>query len=130
MKPVAYLAGLDSARMFLWSGLIWYLTMSLRHPPVSAVTWLQSAGIAFVVGAILLANTSESGGAPRPRKFWPTARLFIIPFCVSSFSMTMHASGLVLIFSREMRDNLWGLAAVSSFLLLCRAARLNCPVPR
>ncbi|MBI2511927.1 MAG: hypothetical protein HYV96_08110 [Opitutae bacterium] len=124
MSIVAYLAGLDRARTLLWSAFGWYLIMILRHPPGSFDAWANAAGIAVVVGAILLANADHAGVSPQKLGFWPIARFFLIPFCVSSFSTAMRASGLVLIFSRDMNDNLWGVGAVAGLLATRWSARL------
>lgn len=124
MKVVAYLAGLDRARTLLWAAFFWYLAMITRHPPASLEAWANAAGIAAVVGAILLANAYHAGASPRALRFWPTARFFLIPFCVSSFSTTMRSSGLVLVFSRDMTDNFWGAGAVAGLLVARWLARL------
>lgn len=125
MNIVAYLAGLDRARTLLWAAFSWYLAMIARHPPASLEAWANAAGIAAVVGTILLANAYNAGHSPRSLRFWPTARFFLIPLCVSSFSTTMRAPGLVLVFSRDMIDNLWGAGAVAGLLAARWLARLS-----
>lgn len=130
MKVVAYLAGLDRARTLLWAAFFWYLAMITRHPPASLEAWANAAGIAAVVGAILLANAYHAGASPRALRFWPTARFFPIPFCVSSFSTTMRASGLVLVFSRDLADNFWGAGAIAGLLVVRSLARLSRATPR
>jgi len=130
MKVVAYLAGLDRPRTLLWAAFLWYLAMMARHPPGALATWVNAAGIAAVVGMSLLANASPPGGSPRSLRFWPTARFFLIPFCVSSFSTTMRASGLVLVFSRDLADNLLGAGAIAGLLVVRSLARLSRATPR
>lgn len=123
VKLIRYLALLDNRRLLLWSAFIWYVVIMARHATASSAVWLNSAGIAAVISVILAANAIPPGRKWRDLGFWPLARFFLIPFCVSSFSAVMHKAGLVLIFPRDLTDNLVAGRTVALFLLLCAAAR-------
>ena len=123
MKLISYLVRLDNRRRLLWSAFLWYVAMMARHATATPTVWLNSAGIAVVISVILAATAIPPGGKWRDLGFWPLARFFLIPFCVSSFSAVMTKAGLVLIFPRNLADNLVATGAVVSFLLLCAAAR-------
>ncbi len=94
-----------------------------RHATASLAVWLNAAGIAAAIGVILAANAIPPGQQWRDLGFWPLARFFLIPFCVSSYSAVMNRIGLVLIFPIAVEDNLTGAAAIVGFLLICLAAR-------
>ena len=54
---------------------------------------------------------------------WTTMRLFLMPFCVSSFSALVKDRGFVLIFSPLWREDFIALGACAGFVLLCYLAR-------
>ncbi len=96
-----YLARLSLGRAVLWCYLIWYLVMVAFHFDPSPRLWATSLGISVVIGVGLLLSVSTPGrSAARDR--WQTMRLFLMPFCVSSFSALIKDSGFVLIFSPRM----------------------------
>lgn len=119
----SYLTRLDARRLLLWSALLWYAVTMARHATADPRVWLGAAGIASVVGVMLAANAIPAGGSWRGLGFWPALRFFLIPFCVASFSSVMREVGLVVVFPRNLPDNLWAGGAVTAFLLLCAAAR-------
>lgn len=119
---IRYLARLDNRHLLLWSAFLWYVAIMARHATASPAAWLNSAGIAAVISIILAANAILPGRKWSDLGFWPLARFFLIPFCVSSFSAVMHKEGLVLVFPRNLADNLAAAGTVALFLLLCAAA--------
>jgi len=123
VNPISYLARLDNRRLLLWSAFFWYVAIMARHASASPALWLNSAGIAAVISVILAANAIPAGRNWRDLGIWPLARFFLIPFCVSSFSAVMNKAGLVLIFPRNLADNLVATGTVAGFLVLCAAAR-------
>ncbi|MBI2517029.1 MAG: hypothetical protein HYV95_08940 [Opitutae bacterium] len=113
MRLAAYFAGLDRARTLLWAAFLWYLTQMGRHPSLPLRGWINAAGIAAAVGAVLLANTWSDAGV-RPRLgAWQGARFFMIPFCVSSYSTALRDVELVLIFPANLADNAAGLGVIA-----------------
>jgi len=120
---IRYLAALDLRRSLLWSALLWYGVMMVRHGPQPFGVWLNSASIALVVGLILITNAVPSGVSWRSLGFWPTARFFLIPFCVSSFSSALRDTPLLVIFPGNAMDNLLAGATVVVFLLAGWIAR-------
>jgi hypothetical protein len=111
-----YFATLSTGRMVLWCYLIWYLNVLIRYFDPSPRLWLTSLGISAVVGFALILSTS-SGGASGKRDGWQTFRLFLMPFCVSSFSAMVKGHGFVVIFAPELEVNLLPLIAIAAFCI-------------
>lgn len=98
---IRYFARLKAAKLVLWCYLIWYLSTVFFHFDPSPKLWLNSLGISVVIGVGLLLSVSRPAGRP---DYWQTARLFMMPFCVSSFSALIKGQGFVLIFSPDPRE--------------------------
>jgi hypothetical protein len=96
---VRYLAGLSAGRLVLWCYFIWYLVVVVRYFDPSPWLWLTSLGLSLIIGLALLINTTRSGTQRVRLEAWPTFRLFLIPFCVSSFSALVKSGGFIAIFS-------------------------------
>jgi hypothetical protein len=86
--------------------LVRYFDPSLR-------LWLTSLGLSGIIGFALYLSTT-AGNARVKLEFWPTFRLFLMPFCVSSFAALVKDKGFVLIFSPN-------LAEVFTAVALCAA---------
>jgi hypothetical protein len=106
-----YLARLSAGRFVLWCYLIWYVVVLVRYFDPSPRLWLTSAGLALIIGVALLINTTASGSRRVRLEPWPTFRLFLTPFCVSSFSALVKGHGFVLIFSPTCVETLAALGA-------------------
>jgi hypothetical protein len=105
MIPVRYVASLTRGRLILWCYLVWYLTKLFRHFDPNPRLWFTSLGIAAIIGVALHISTT-AGTETRRLEFWPAARLFIMPFCVSSFAALVKDKGFILIFPPSLRENL------------------------
>ena len=82
--------------MVLWCYLIWYLVLAGRYFDPSPAIWLNAAGISAVIGtALWLGIRSPARGGV---SFWQVFRLYLTPFCVSSFSSLIKGRGFMLIF--------------------------------
>jgi hypothetical protein len=119
-----YFRELSTARLVLWCYLIWYLYFVARYFEASTSLWLTSLGLSAIIGVALLLSTM-SGGARLG--FWPRFRLFLMPFCVSSFAALVKGRGFTLIFSPRLTENFAALGLIALFcgvaLLLRRAGR-------
>src|SRR5688500_926235 len=80
-----YLTRLSAGRILLWCYLIWYVVILVRHFDPDPRLWLTSIGMSVIIGlALYISTTSASEGFHiRRLGFWPTVRLFMMPFCVS-----------------------------------------------
>lgn len=108
MSPVRFLlryfATLPIGRTVLWCYLIWYLITVLHHFDPSPAIWLNSLGISAVIGVALLLSVSGSSSG-RPDR-WQIFRLFLMPFCVSSFSSLIKGHGFILIVAPDRSEQL------------------------
>src|SRR6185295_16894576 len=94
-----YLANLSTGRMILWCYLIWYMVVLVRYFDPNLRLWLTSLGLSLIIGVALYISTTASSTKTVKLEPWPTFRLFLMPFCVSSFAALVKGKGFVLIFS-------------------------------
>ena len=114
--PISYLANLSPGKITLWCFLIWYLATVIHHFDPAPAIWLNALGISGIIGIALYLSVREPGKPPPDR--WTTMRLFLMPFCVSSFSQLIKGKGFVLVFPPDVRENAISLAACAAFVLL------------
>ncbi len=114
--PISYLAKLPPGKIVLWCFLLWYLATVIHHFDATPSIWLNALGISAIIGVALYLSVREPGRAPPD--CWTTMRLFLMPFCVSSFSQLIKGKGFVLVFPPDLHENLVSLAACAAFVLL------------
>jgi len=121
-----YLRQLDTARIILWCYAIWYVVVLVRYFDPSPTLWLTSVGLSGIIGCALLLSTRAAIG-PSRLNGWGVFRLFLMPFCVSSFAALVKGRGFLLIFAPDLRENLLALGLCVGFCafvaLLRRAHR-------
>jgi hypothetical protein len=120
--PVRYLSQLTTGRIVLWCFLIWYVSVVIRHFDPAPAIWLNALGISGIIGVALYLSVREPGRAPPDR--WTTLRLFLMPFCVSSFSQLIKGRGFVLVFPPDPREIATGVAAWAAFVAMVFALRV------
>jgi hypothetical protein len=129
---LSYVRGLTTPRIILWCYLVWYGVVLYRYFDPSPALWFNSLGISAIIGTALYLSTAY-GGATRTRLGrWQVFRLYLMPFCVSSFAALIKGRGFVLVFHPSWRDNLIALSLASTLVLSVRLVqRLSCArVPR
>lgn len=115
MRLIKYFASLGKGKIVLWCYLTWYLVnVYLRFDP-SPRLWLNSVGISTVIGTGLLLSVANPNG--NRADGWQTFRLYMMPFCVSSFSALIKGQGYVLIFPTKVNELGLALAACVGFVL-------------
>lgn len=120
-----YLAGLSSGRVILWCYFIWYvLNVALNFDPSPRI-WITSLGLSGIIGAALIISTRPAQSGPAKMDPWVVFRLFLMPFCVSSFAALVKDAGYFLVFPPVWASNLAGLALIGLFLFLVRWAKLR-----
>jgi hypothetical protein len=101
---IRYLRNLNAARVILWCYVIWYVVVLVRYFDPDPRIWLTALGLSGIIGVALLLNATASGRERVRLEAWPTFRLFLTPFCVSSFAALVKGRGFVLIFSPDWRE--------------------------
>ena len=99
MNLKRYLLQLSTARLILWCYFIWYLVVLVRYFDPSPRLWLTSLGLSGIIGFALYLSTAGSGTTRLRLDRWQVFRLFLMPFCVSSFAALVKGKGFILIFS-------------------------------
>ena len=116
-----YLAHLAPGKIVLWCFLVWYLATVVHHFDATPSIWLNALGISAIIGVALYLSVREPGKPPPDR--WTTLRLFMMPFCVSSFSQLIKGQGFMLVFPPGAREFAMSLAAVAIFVAVVFAAK-------
>src|SRR5215467_5254404 len=99
-----YLTNLSAGRLILWCYFIWYLVVLVRYFDASARLWLTSLGLGLIIGFALYLSTAGAGTTKLRLDRWQVFRLFLMPFCVSSFAALVKGKDFVLIFSPNPRE--------------------------
>jgi hypothetical protein len=124
-----YLGNLSNGRLTLWCYFIWYLTVLIRYFDANPRLWGTSIGLAVIIGYALYVNTTSTGKTRVRLERWQVVRLYLMPFCVSSFAALVKGKGFVLIFSPNPKEILVAIAAclllVATVLLLRRGRALT-----
>jgi hypothetical protein len=120
---IRYLRDLSPPRIILWCYLIWYLVVLVIYFEPSPLLWLNSLGISAIIGTGLVLSTAYAGRSRTALDHWQTFRLYLMPFCVSSFAALIKGRGFVLVFHPSLFGNAIALGCVASFVLLVLGAR-------
>ena len=99
-----YLANLSTGRLNLWCYFIWYLVVLVRYFEPSLRLWITSLGLSAIIGFALYISTVAAGTKQVKLEFWQTFRLFLMPFCVSSFAALVKGKGFILVFSPKVGE--------------------------
>jgi hypothetical protein len=130
VSRIRYFANLTTGRIVLWCFLLWYLATVIHHWDPTPSIWLNALGISAIIGIALYLSVSEPGKPPPDR--WTVMRLFLMPFCVSSFSQLIKGKGFVLVFPPDPHESAAALAACAVFvcfvLFVKRMSRATPPI--
>jgi hypothetical protein len=113
-----YLSNLSKGRLILWCYLIWYCVVLVRYFDPSPRLWLTSLGLSLIIGVALYLSTTAADSIEVQLDFWKTFRLFLMPFCVSSFAALVKGKGFILVFSPHPSEILLAAACCSALCLL------------
>ena len=111
---LGYLRDLPPGKMALWCFLLWYAATVIHHFDATPAIWLNALGISAIIGVALYLSVREPG-KPAPDR-WTVVRLFMMPFCVSSFSQLIKGRGFVLVFPPDLHEIAISLAACAVFV--------------
>ena len=113
-----YFATLTTGRVILWCYAIWYVVNVAAHFDARPRLWITSIGLSIIIGTALLISTRSSNKGTTDLDQWQIFRLYLMPFCVSSFAALVKDVGYLLVFPPSLRENLVGLGLIVGFVLL------------
>jgi hypothetical protein len=123
MPLVRYLQNLSTGRTILWCYFIWWAMSIIHHFDATPRIWLTSLGLSGIIGAALILSTRPSSGAAARMDPWVIFRLFLMPFCVSSFAALVKDAGYILVFPPSWRENAIGIGIIAAFLVIVRVVK-------
>ena len=111
---IQYFEQIKLDKAILWCYLIWYGVTIYFHFDPSPKIWLNALGISAVIGTGLL--LSVASGKISQRDNWQTFRLYLMPFCVSSFSALIKDQGFIVFLSPQPQEILVSVLFCALFL--------------
>jgi hypothetical protein len=117
-----YLGNLKPGKIVLWCYLIWYGVLAARYFDPAPAIWLNAVGISAVVGVALWLGVRSATQRPGG---WQVFRLFLTPFCVSSFSALIKGKGFVLVFPPSGAEAALAAGACLTFVVLVGAVKMR-----
>jgi hypothetical protein len=130
MGLLNYLRTLSTGRVVLWCYAIWYVVNVAAHFDSRPRLWLTSIGISGIIGLALVISTRSSSRGTTQLDGWQIFRLFLMPFCVSSFAALVKDAHYILVFPPTVRENLIGLGLIAAFLGLVLLLKKTAPRTR
>lgn len=122
-RLIHYLAQIKLNQAILWCYLIWYVVVVYFYFDPSPKIWMNAIGISTVIGTGLL--LSVSSGKKDGRNHWQTFRLYLMPFCVSSFSALIKEQGFIVVISPKIEETLVAVLCCILFLTLVLIVKLT-----
>lgn len=113
---IRYFKNISNGKMVLWCYLIWYVVTVYYYFDSSLGIWLNSVGLSIVIGIALMLSVSNTN--IQQKDHWQTFRLFMMPFCVSSFASLIKDQGFVLILPPKPHEQIVSIGACIIFLSL------------
>jgi hypothetical protein len=131
-RLIHYFATLTTGRIILWCYAVWYLVNVAYHFDSRPRIWITSIGLSAIIGTALLISTRSSSRGTTALDGWQIFRLYLMPFCVSSFAALVKDAGYILVFPPRLHENLVGFGLIIVFVALVfalRAFRRKTPEP-
>ncbi|MES2239941.1 MAG: hypothetical protein V4497_06735 [Bacteroidota bacterium] len=113
-SAIKYVLKMKMPKIILWCYLIWYFSIMSIYFESSLRLWASSLGISLIIGFALILSTSQQG---INQDIWIKIRLFLFPFCVSSYSATIKGHDFILLFPNN-RTHLF-IGIMNCMLFVC-----------
>jgi len=117
-----YLYKIKLDKAILWCYLIWYIVVVYFYFDPSLKLWINAIGISAVIGTGLLLSVSSSKVGKRDH--WQSFRLYLMPFCVSSFSALIKGQGFIVFISPKIKETLVSVLCCVMFLSIILGIKL------
>lgn len=115
-----YFLEIQLNKLILWCYLIWYLVVIIFYFEPTLKIWINAMGISAVIGTALVLSVSASDSKV---DYWQTFRLYLMPFCVSSFSSLIKDQGFIVIISPKPQETILAILSCVIFLLIIGAIK-------
>jgi hypothetical protein len=119
---ITYFSKLKFHQIILWSYLVWYFAIVGIYFDPALRLWLSSLGLSGIIGFALLLATKQGNVK---QDSWVRYRLFIFPFCVSSYSALIKGEGFFLIFPTNISHFAIASTAVGTFLFTLKLLKFT-----
>jgi len=119
---IQYLYEIKWDKAILWCYLIWYIVIVYFYFDPSLKIWINAIGISAVIGTALLLSVSSNKISGRDS--WQTFRLYLMPFCVSSFSALIKGQGFIVFISPKIKETLVAVLCCVLFLSVILIVKL------
>ncbi|OYQ62826.1 hypothetical protein B9G53_19995 [Pseudanabaena sp. SR411] len=113
-----YFGNIKLHKLILWCYLIWYLVIVNFYFDPTPKIWINSLGISAVIGTALFLGVSSNDTGNRKLDYWQIFRLYLTPFCVSSFSALIKDQGFIIFISPNPQETMWAILSCVVFLLV------------
>jgi hypothetical protein len=110
-----YFAAMPKGKVVLWCYLIWYLVTVFFYFDPAIEIWINSLGISLIIGCALVLSVSSSADIKLDQ--WQRFRLFLTPFCVSSFSALIKGQGFLFVVPPKLSEQIVLAGACVVFVL-------------
>ena len=120
---IQYLYKIKLDKAILWCYLIWYLVVIYFYFDPSLKIWTNSIGISAVIGTGLIFSVSSGKTSDRSRL--QIFRLYLMPFCVSSFSALIKGQGFIVVVSPKIEETLVAVSCCVLFLAVVLVVKLT-----
>jgi hypothetical protein len=120
---IQYLYEIKLDKAILWCYLIWYVVVIYFYFDSSLKIWINSIGISAVIGTGLV--FSVSSGKTGKSDYWQKFRLYLMPFCVSSFSALIKGQGFIVVVSPKVQETLVAVSCCALFLVVILVVKLT-----
>ncbi|MBW4468746.1 MAG: hypothetical protein KME07_25245 [Pegethrix bostrychoides GSE-TBD4-15B] len=106
---IQYFYEIKFNKVVLWCYLIWYVVTVYFYFDPSPKIWINSLGISAVIGTGLMFSVSSGqpsrlASSSAKRDGWQIFRLYLMPFCVSSFSALIKDQGFIIVVSPNVQE--------------------------
>lgn len=120
---IRYLYQIKSGKAVLWCYLIWYIVIVCFYFDSSPAVWINALGVSAIIGTgLMLSVTPHPAGK---RDHWQTLRLYLMPFCVSSFSALIKDQGFIVFIPPRMFEFAVALLCCTVFLSVVAIVKIT-----
>ena len=123
MPLIRYLQNLSTGRTILWCYFLWWMVSIVYRFDATPRIWLTSLGLSGIIGVALILSTRSTSGSVAKMDPWVVFRLFLMPFCVSSFAALVKDADYILVFPPTLCENTIGACLIALFLIVVRSMK-------